>query len=278
MVAVNIDCSQCVTIKDYKSFFINKLSELFNKKFIRGLVKNKSSKRIILLFKTNEICSNLKCKVVINTITQLANIYKNTQSAIRLQNNSNYYKQKAIKAIYNNMRNNLICPVCETKKKRLLSCYGVKACDSCKRFFVRLKDQQLIPCIYGGNCPITSLTHTNCKACLFKKCLTLGMNYNYHETWLFPNQIQPNRNFYLNYKCKSSIFIYYINMIIKAIVVNEPILNTDHIDMPSNMNVDICRINTNFNKSNGKILDQVYNRVLAIFELKENVIKQKFLK
>ena len=65
-------------------------------------------------------------------------------------------------------------------------------------------------------------------------------------------------------------------MIIIAIVVNEPILNTNHIDMPSNMNVDICRINTNFNKSNGKILDQVYNRVLAVFELKENVIKQKF--
>ena len=73
-----------------------------------------------------------------------------------------------------------ICQICSVKaKEKHYTHYGGVCCFSCKAFFRRIHQKDLVKklaCESQENCNIQTRNRTDCKRCRYLKCLNIGMD------------------------------------------------------------------------------------------------------
>lgn len=84
---------------------------------------------------------------------------------------------------YDNPEKTIDCAVCSAPSSGRH--YGVFTCEGCKCFFNRTVRYKLTyTCESSSNCRVDKLNRTQCQACRFQKCVSVGMRREGNESVL----------------------------------------------------------------------------------------------
>lgn len=70
-----------------------------------------------------------------------------------------------------------VCAVCEEPARGFH--FGAFTCEGCKSFFGRTclrKNHERFECKNGGRCDVVGSNRTSCKACRYRRCVSVGMS------------------------------------------------------------------------------------------------------